>query len=172
MSDSVGSLLNDVLENNRKTLKSVIEAYRVGGVRLTQGIGVRWERVLEGGPLNKTLRVRLVDGSGKVRDLCSSGIEKVSDGADKTLTKIYDTAVSTVEKVGERVVAVENPYAVKYLGYVEKAALPSVKLARDLSQRVADGVETAYERVAPKRKAPRKAITKAKSRTRARTKRA
>jgi hypothetical protein len=171
MSDSVGSLLNDVLENNRKACKSVIAAYRVGGVRVTQGIGVRWERVLKDGPLNKTLRVSLVGGSGKLRNLCNSGIEKVSHGADRTLERVYDTAIATVEKVGDRVVAVENPYAVKYFGFVEKAALPSVKLARDLSQRMADGVETAYARLAPKRKAPRKVVAKAKVRTRGRAKR-
>ncbi|MET0659867.1 MAG: hypothetical protein ABW110_17100 [Steroidobacteraceae bacterium] len=175
MSESVGSLLSDVLENNRKALKSVIEAYRLGGVRLAQGVGVRLERALEegAGRLNKNLRVTLVDSSGKVRDFCSQRIEDVSAGADKTVNKFYDTAISAVEIVGERVVAVENPYAQKYLGYVEKAALPSVKLARDLSVRVAQGAETAYERIAPKRKTRTTTVTKAKRRsTRRRAKRA
>lgn len=174
MSESVGSLLSDVLANNRKTFKSVIGAYRVGGVRLAQGMGVNLERALEeqAGRFNKDLRVRLVDSSGKVRDFCSARIENVSDGAAKTLDKLYSTAVSAVEKVSERVVAVENPYAQKYFSYVEKAALPSVKMARNLSGRVAARVETAYERIAPKRKTRRKPVVKAKRSVRARRKRA
>jgi hypothetical protein len=129
--ESLSAVVIEVLENNLRAGKSFIEAYRVGGVRLAHKLGSRWER------------------GQNVAEIWSSRIAQVSTGADKVLEKVYDSATSAIETVSERVGTVGNPYAVRYFDYVGKAALPGMKLARALSNRVADGVETVYDRLAP-----------------------
>jgi hypothetical protein len=161
-SESLNSVVIDVLQNNRKAGKSFIEAYRSGGVRLTSQVESGWENVIDkrAGKLNKKLRSKLIDGGQKVTQFLAQRIEMISDGADKTLDKVYKQATTAVEKVATKVESVDNQYATKYFDYVGKVALPGVKLARGLSGKLVDGVETVYDRMAPKRKAVRKVTRK------------
>jgi hypothetical protein len=145
--ESLSAVVIEVLENNLRAGKSFIEAYRVGGVRLAHAIGARWER------------------GQKVAEMWGTRIAQVSTGADKVLEKVYGGATSAIETVSERVGTVDNPYAVRYFDYVGKAALPGMKLVRTLSNRMADGVETVYDRLAPpKSKVVRKPAVKAAGR--------
>jgi len=171
--ESLSSVVIDVLKNNHKVGKSVIDAYRVGGARLASQLESRWEWVLDtrAGKFNKGLHSRLTNGGQKVSHFLSQRIEKLSNTADKALEKAYDGAATVVKKVTAKVDAVDNEYATRYFDYVGKVTLPSAKLARGLTEKLADGVETAYDRLAPKRKTAYKSAKKAISKrvTRAKT---
>jgi hypothetical protein len=168
-SESVSSVVLDILENNRKTGKSVVESYRKGGIRLTHRIESGWVKVIDKGAskLDKKLRAKLVEGGHKVTDFWSKRVVAVSDTAEKALDMAYDGAAKAFETVKSKVEGVDNKYANQYLAYIGKAALPSAKIALDLSARLADGADMLYGRIAPSAKAPRKARAK---RTRSRAK--
>jgi len=162
--ESLSAVVIEVLENNLRAGKSFIEAYRVGGERLAHEIESRWERVIDARTrrLNAKVRDKLIEGGQKIAEMCSARIAQVSTGADKVLERVYGGATSAVETVSERVGTVDNQYVGRYFDYVGKAALPGLKLARTLSNRMADGVETVYDRLAPpKSKVVRKPAAKA-----------
>jgi hypothetical protein len=161
-SEKVSSVVLDILENNRKTGKSIIESYRKGGIRLTHRIESGWEKVIDKGAsrLDKKLRAKLVDGGHKLTGFWSKRVATVSDTAEKALDKVYDGATKAFESVKSKVEGVDNKYASQYFTYVGKAALPGAKLALDLSARLADGTDKLYGRIAPSPKAPRKTRAK------------
>jgi len=161
-SEKVGSIVLDILENNRKTGRSIIESYRKGGIRLNHRIESGWEKVIDkgAGRLDKKLCAKLVDGGHKLTGFWSKQVTMVSDAAEKALDTVYDGATKAFEKVKSKVEGVDNKYASQYFAYVGKAALPGAKLALDLSARLADGTDKLYGRLAPSPRAPRKARAK------------
>jgi len=160
--ESLNSVVNDVLKNNRKTAKSFIEVYRVGGTRLASEFESRWERLIEGraGKLDERVRSKLIDAAKKVSSTMTTGIEKVSTGAEKAVNVVYDRAASAVQKMSDGIGNVGNSYATTYFDYVGKVTLPSLKLTRDLSDRVAGGVESLQGRLTPKHKAASRKTTR------------
>jgi hypothetical protein len=161
-SESLSSVVLEILENNLKTGKSVIESYRKGGQKLASKIESGWVTVVDKGAsrLDKKIRTRLVDGGQKVTNFVSDRVAGVSDTAGSALDKVYDRAAKAVETVSSRVEGVNNEYASKYFDYVGKVTLPGAKLALNLSNRLANGVDTIYGKAAAKPKAARKSPLK------------
>jgi hypothetical protein len=160
--ESVTSVFLNVLENNRNAGKSLIKAYRAGGTRFIRGVDSRWDRVVDigGSKLNKKLRSKIHDGSRTVVGFCASRLDTISSNADKALNSVYDRAESVVNGVSSKVDSLDMPYASKYLSFVGTRALPSVKLARTISDKLSDGVESICGRLALRAKAVRKAVPK------------
>jgi len=144
-SELLSSVVRDVLKNNRKTGKSVVLAYRVGGKRLIQKSGVD----------------KLGNGGQKVTSILLKGINKVSNGAEGLVDTVYDRASQAVEKVAETVDGVGNEYATQYFDLVSKAAMPGAKIARGLSGKVATRISKIYGNgQAPARRVVNKVVRK------------
>jgi phage-related protein len=167
-SETLSSVVLEILENNLKTSKSFIESYRKGGMKIASRIESGWEQVVDKGAsrLDKKIRTRLVDGGQKVTNFLSNRVAGVSDTAESAMDKVYDGATKAIEKVSSKVGGVDNKYASKYFDYVGKATLPGAKLALNLSNRLADGVDSLYGKIAAKpatvRKSPAKRARSAK----------
>jgi hypothetical protein len=127
-SETLDSVVLDVLKNNRRIGKSFVGAYRVGGTRL----------------IRRSPSGKLGERGQKVGDLMIQGIDKASDGANGALDKVYDLAANAIAKTAD------NDYAAKYFDLVGKVALPSAKLARNLSGKLAARVGKVYRSAGPK----------------------
>ena len=156
-SESYGSVVLDVLKQNRKVGKSLVDAYRVGGISLVQ----------------KNLSGKLGRRGDKVTNLLIKGIAKTSDGTEVALNIVGDQASKAIEAVIAKVDGVENKYATKVIDVFSRISLPGAKIARRLSSKLAEGTakiqKHAAVQVADKgprkasRKAPRKAVKQARS---------
>jgi phage-related protein len=145
--ESLSSVVIDMLETNRTTGKSAIEVYRSGVTRIAKGV----ESVIEAGAgrINKKLQGNIAKRTRRLTGLVTDRVAKVSDGAGKALDRVYDGFANAVHTVSKRVDSIDNGYATRYFDYVGKAALPSVKLTRDVTTRIADGVDSVYSRLTP-----------------------
>jgi hypothetical protein len=148
-SESLSAVVLDVLKQNRKVGKSVVDAYRTGGTRL----------------IEKNLSSRLGTRGKKVTGLLVKGIGKASDGAERALDTVCDQATKAVESVAAKVNGVENQYAAKYFDLVGKITLPSAKIARNLSTKIAAGTAKVYK--SPAKTVAHKSTRKAVKRSRA-----
>ena len=152
-SESYGSVVLDVLKQNRKVGKSLVDTYRVGGISLVE----------------KNLSGKLGNRGEKVTKLLIKGIAKTSDGTEVALNIVSDQASKAIEAVIAKVDGVENKYATKVFDVLGRISLPGAKIARSLSSKLAEGTANIQKRagvqVADKapRKAPRKAVKRAGS---------
>jgi hypothetical protein len=124
--ESLNAVMLDVLRNNQQVGKSLVEAYRTRGTRLVE----------------KGLSPRFGGTGQKVGDFLVKGIDKSSDSAEGMMTGLCKRACDLLAKLDD------NPYAVKYLGLVGKAALPGAKIVRNLSGRLADRVTSGHRSAA------------------------
>jgi hypothetical protein len=114
--ESLSSVMLDVLKNNRRVGKTLVDAYRVKSTQF----------------VDKNLSGKFGDRGQKVSDFLIQGIDTASDSAAATLVKVCDFASSAITKI------IDNAYATKYSNLVSKMALPGVKIARNLSGKLAD----------------------------------
>jgi hypothetical protein len=144
--ESVSSVVIDVLKNNREAGKSLIKAYRTGGTRILRGCDAQWNRVIDlgGDKLNKKIRARLLDGGQVVSEFLAGQIVGIAHTVGRALDTAYDQAASLVSLVSTKVDAIDLPYAPKYVGYVSAGALPGVKLVRKVSETLTGGMDSFY----------------------------
>jgi hypothetical protein len=116
--ESLNSVMVDVLKNNRQVGKSLVEAYRTGGTKLVE----------------KSLSGRFGARGLKVGEFLIKGIGKASDTAEDAMGMMCNRACGVLVKIDD------NKYAAKYLGLVSKVTLPSAKIVRNLSGKLAQRV--------------------------------
>lgn len=143
-SESYGSVVLDVLKQNRKIGKSLVDTCRVGGIRLVE----------------KNLSGKLGYRGDKVTNLLIKGIAKAADGTEVALNMVGDRASKAIEAVIAKVDGVENEYATKYFNVLSRISLPGAKIARSLSSKLAEGTAKIEKRAGTlvADKAPRKAV--------------
>ena len=147
-SESVSSVIVDVLDNNRKVGRAVVGLYRRGGTKL----------------LDKSLPGALGSRKRRVKDLLQSAIGKASDTTDNALDTVYDRTAKTVVKVATKVDGFTDQYAPKIGQLARQIALPGARIARGVSARVAATADNIYPLKA--HKAAAKPIRKATKQTR------
>jgi hypothetical protein len=146
---SLSLVVLDVLKNNRKVGKAIVKAYRTGGTRLVK----------------QQLPGALGNRGEKVTSFLANGIGRTSDVADGALDKIYNHASKAIVKVAATVDGVENQYASKYFDLIANLTLPSARIARNVSGKVAARTSKTHGRTATKvaRKAVRKIVKKGRA---------
>jgi hypothetical protein len=146
---SLSLVVLDVLKNNRKVGKAMVQAYRTGGTRLVK----------------QQLPGALGNRGEKVTNFLANGIGRTSDVVDVALDKFYGHASKVVAKVAATVDGVDNEYATKYFGFISNLALPGARIARNMSSKVADRTSKFQGRAVKKvaRKAIRKVAKKARA---------
>lgn len=120
-SESVSSVLVDLLNNNRKVGRALVSLYRRGGTEL----------------LERSLPGALGNRAQHVKELLQSVIGRASDSADIALDKVYDTTAKAVVKVATRVDDFADQYAPKSINIARQLTLPGAQLARHVSATVA-----------------------------------
>jgi hypothetical protein len=120
--ESLSTVMLEVLKNNRQVAKSLIEAYRTRATRL-----------IENG-----LASRLGSRGRKLGDVLVKRIDRVSDSAEGMMVGMCNRACGLVEKMDD------GKYAAKYLGPVGKAMLPGAKIVRNLSGTLAARIATKH----------------------------
>jgi hypothetical protein len=115
-SETLSSVMLDVLKNNRRVGKILVDAYRVKSTQFVE----------------KNLSGKFGDRGQKVGDFLIKGIDTAADSGAGALVKVCEQASSAIRKI------VDNAYATKYFDLVGKIALPGAKIARNLSGKLAD----------------------------------
>jgi hypothetical protein len=140
--ENAGSVAQELLANNVRVSKQMIGAYRAATGYFVGRIEGGMQKVLASAPagrLNVQTRRNLGTVSQRLTGIYAKTFERISDGADKLVERIGDRSSDAIEKVG--VTAIDNKYATRYVGLVNRVSLPPLKLARDLSGWVATRAE-------------------------------
>lgn len=157
----------DVLENQRRTAKTVLAAVRQGYARAYGRIDSAWERGLEMGPVAKMsdeLKSSLLSAEKKLSGAAMGGVEQVATFIDTRVDRAYDMATE-----GLRSERAQKLYDTRVYGLVSQASLPLAKLSVKVSAGVAEGVEKLAERVVKTEGAVEEAVQAVKTvKTRAR----
>lgn len=173
---TVSAVSLEVLENDRKFANSVIGAYRSGATRAIDYTAANYDKLLYGKLAGYAPKVAgvLNDNFQKAVKSMSSGIEKLSNGADTAVDKICDAAVGVVNKASSVAESVENPYVLRYLNVVRQVALPPMQLTRKFTGAMVATGERLYTGTkgtkSPKAKKPVKTQGRGKVRGKARAK--
>jgi len=119
--ESLSSIVLDVVANNRQIAKSIVGACRRSAARISDS------------PLSRLLGQR----GARLDDLLSRGIGKTSDGAHYVLDRLYDRVSDVVTKTGSAVDEVGSQYSPACLNLARQAALPGARMARAISATLA-----------------------------------
>ena len=147
-SESVSSVIVELLDNNRKVARAVVGLYRQGGTKL----------------LDKSLPGTLGNRGQRVKDLLQSVIGRAADTADIALDTVYARTAKAVVKVATTVDGFAGQYAPRSVQLARQIALPAARIARRVSARVASTAGNVYPIKAQKNAA--KPIRKATRQTR------
>ena len=142
--NDVGSLLQDVIANNRKGNKLLIGAFRTAHARVAGRVGARVEKVLEGrmaARIKPAVRKNLAAASKSATSLWEKQTGQISNGAEKAVDVVFGRTTSTIRSISERIdnFDTKNKYAARYFELLGKAALPGVRVAHSASQVFANG---------------------------------
>jgi hypothetical protein len=120
-SESLSSVIIDLLDNQHTVGRAVVGLYRRGGTKL----------------LDKSLPESLGNRGQQVKHVLETVIGKASDGADVALDKLYGVTASTVEKLATKVDGVGGQYAPRSLNFARQLTLPGALIARKVSATLA-----------------------------------
>ena len=127
-SESLSSVIIDLLDNHHKVGRAVVGLYRRGGTKL----------------LDRSLPASLGNGGRQVKDVLETVIGKASDGADVALDKLYGITATTVGKLATKVDDVGGQYAPRCLDLARQITLPGARIARKASATLASTVSKIY----------------------------
>jgi hypothetical protein len=120
-SESLSSVIIDLLDNQHKIGRAVVGLYRGGGTKL----------------LDKSLLESLGNRGQQVKDVLESVIGKASDGADVALDKLYGNTAKAVEKLATKVDSVGGQYGPRCLNLARQITLPGARIARKVTATLA-----------------------------------
>ena len=155
-------IIDDVLRNNVKTGKLLVRAYRAGSHRALAGFGKGIGTVLEGTgqSLTPAQRTKLLHVGQRFAEFADESVNRMSEGAQKAIDALYKGASGVVEQLEARMGEVDNPYASRYVEFATNLTLPTAKLARVVSGKIAEGTEKASGRLVHVKPAVRRAARK------------
>src|SRR5271167_1254744 len=98
---TLSAMVGDALQNNAKTGKLLIHAYRSRSNRASVKIGKRIETVLDKATarLPATQRTKVLHATQRFTRLAEKRAASVSDNLEKVLDKFYKSAAQAVERV-------------------------------------------------------------------------
>jgi hypothetical protein len=127
-SESLSSVIIDLLDNQHKVGRAVVGLYRRGGTKL----------------LDQSLPESLGNRGRQVKDVLESVIVKASDGADVALDKLYGNTAKAVGKLATKVDGVGVRYAPICLNLARQITLPGALIARKVSATLASTAGKIY----------------------------
>ncbi len=142
--NDVGSLLQDVIANNRKGNKMLIGAFRTAHARAAGRVVARVDKALDSkiaARIKPAVRKNLVAASKSASSLWEKRTAQMSDGAAKAVDAVFDRTTTAMKSISARIDNVDNKnkYAARYFELLGKAALPGVRVAHSASQAFANG---------------------------------
>jgi len=142
--NDVGSLLQDVIANNRKGNKMLIGAFRTVHARAAGRVVAQVDKALDSkiaSRIKPTVRKNLVAASKSASSVWEKRTAQISDGAAKAVDAVFDRTTTAMKSISARIDNVDNKnkYAARYFELLGKAALPGVRVAHSASQAFANG---------------------------------
>ena len=155
--ETLTTVLGDVLRNNTKTGKLLIRAYRTGShravARFGKGLGYVIGRA--GEEMTAAQRNKVSGVGGRFVKFADQSLGRAADGAEQALERFYKGATAMVETLDTNLAKVEGPFATRYVEFATNVTLPAAKLARAVSDRIVEGTERVTATVGPAKVAAR-----------------
>ena len=157
--ETLSAVIGDVLQNNVKTGKLLIRAYRKGGHRAAHQLGKGFGAIVDktGDALNAAQRTRVLHAGQRFAEFADKSVSRFSGSAEKALDAFFKGASQVVGQLNARADKFENPYASRYVEIATTLTLPTAKLARTVSEKLFEGTEKMAERFASRRPVARPA---------------
>jgi len=151
--ETLTSVLGDVIRNNAKTGKLLIRAYRAGShravTRFGKGLGYVIDRT--GEELSAAQRNKVSGVGHRFVKFADQSVGRAAEGAELALERLYKGATAMVETLDTNLAKVEGPLASRYVEFATNVTLPAAKLARVVSDRIVEGTaRVTAASVAPK----------------------
>ena len=127
-SESLSSVIIDLLNNQHKVGRAVVGLYRRGGTQL----------------LDETLPKAFGNRVRQVKDVLESVVSKASHGADVALDEVYGNTAKVVGNLATKVDDVGAQYAPRFLELARQITLPGALLARKVSATMASTAGMIY----------------------------
>ena len=149
-SENLGSVVLDVVENNRRMVQAMLGAYRTGGAKL----------------IDQSLSGRFGGRGARAAQFLSRGIEKTSAAVEAVVSGAHCQVSSAVARINAWAGQVDNRYASSYLQLLGTLSLPGARVARALSGQLASGADRLYGAGAPIASKPARRSAKRRRATR------
>jgi hypothetical protein len=166
-SNSLSTVVQSVIENDRVFGKNLVETYRAGGSLMLDRLDQGMELIMERSPfINDSVKSYLLDVGKSLKSFSEKSVEAVSDRAEGVIDRMSEGAADAVGRVATRAEKVQNSYASQYLEFVSRLYMPGAQLAREFTDRLADRSNKLSEYVANRSEsAPVKAVKRAVKKT-------
>jgi hypothetical protein len=132
-SENLGSVVLDVVENNRRMVQAMLGAYRTGGTKL----------------IGQSLSGRFGGRGARAAQFLSRGIDKTSTAIETAVSGGNCQVSNAVARINAWAGQIDNRYASRYLQLLGTLSLPGARVARALSGQLASGADRLYGAGAP-----------------------
>jgi len=133
------TVLKGSVENSRKIGHGLVRAYGAGGRRVLHTVDRGFTRMLAAPPvaLKEPLRARVKATGRQVVEVANGGVKMTAATATKAIDAVCDGSGALLGGIHSRVQRIENPYAVRAVGWLADAGLPAAELGREVTDRLA-----------------------------------
>ncbi|WP_088285321.1 hypothetical protein [Ideonella sp. A 288] len=138
---SLRSVTLQTIENYRHAAEQTVEAYRASGMRLIGAVNKRLDRSVypRAERFAPAVSQRLQNVNGRVTELATKGLDKVTAKTDEVIEFGSTTAATQVSKAADRVARFEQPVVANGLKAAARLSMAGAQVALALSARLAEG---------------------------------
>jgi hypothetical protein len=147
MSTTLNSIAIDVVGQYSEAAKHLVNAYRVGSERAINGLGGRYEQLLEDRKLplvTEELKAAFIDSQQRVSGFMLNAVSRTSERAEEAVDQLSSRAVKGMEAFGEKTAWASEMMVVNAARTIN---LPAAKLSLGIANRVNKATAFLSERV-------------------------
>jgi hypothetical protein len=170
MSQTLNSIVIDVVGQYGEAAKHLVDAYRIGTERTISGLGGGYAKLLRGSRLplvTDELKTAFIDTEQRMAGLAIAAIARAAERTNNVVDRVTGRAVEGLESFAEKTAWADGMMVV---GAVRAINMPAAKLSLEIANRASSATAHLSDRIATigNRKTP----VSAKQGTRAAAKRA
>lgn len=149
-SKSLSIVTTDLITAYGNTVRSMIQAYRLGNQRVADYMDQRWEAALQqsASELRKEVRSNARSAQKAVTGMYIKGVTFTSDRADSAVQRLVEVAGRGVQQVAANADRFEQRTGLKSLSSLAQVAAPAVGAVADLADKLAVRTSAVAQRVA------------------------
>jgi len=152
---NLSTVTTDLIETYGNTAKNMIQAYRVGNLRVAHYVDQRWENALKQSASQMRAEVarNALAAQKTISGIYVKGIDLTSNSADVVVNKVVAFAGKGVQQVAANASAFEKRTGVATLNSLAKATVPAAIVVSGLAGKLEQGSSKLANTVAGKKSA-------------------
>jgi hypothetical protein len=150
---NLSTVTTDLIETYGNTAKNMIQAYRVGNLRVAHYVDQRWENALKqsASQMRAEVAKNALAAQKTISGMYVKGIDLTSNSADVVVNKVVAFAGKGVQQVASNASAFEKRTGVATLNSLAKATVPAVIVVSGLAGKLEQGSSKLANTVAGKK---------------------